>query len=107
MERKIYTKEDVLQNWFKAGMSQGFIKWQRLMDEFRMSNPENTWGSCVIGAGIYVWYKAPRCRRARRLFIIYPSGEQRSRVWESGVADVIEYLKEFGIEAEYASGRLD
>jgi len=67
-------------------------------------------GTCVLGAGIYVYYLAPRCRAPRPHTIIWVTDvcfAQGSLVWEDSVKEVLGYLRAQGIEARYDAGRMD
>jgi len=67
-------------------------------------------GSCVLGAGLQVRYAAPRKRSYSFKTIITASEvccAQGSLVWEESVKEVIEFLKENGIEASYNPGYMD
>lgn len=73
-------------------------------------NAHGDQGTCVLGAGIEIYYLAPRCRRPGKKMIISASricAAQGASVWESSVKEVLEYLRKRGIECQYNSGNMD
>lgn len=65
-------------------------------------------GSCVLGAGIDVYHLPKRARKPKTITIINaPSMAQGSICWEHSVKDIIQYLKDNGIEAHYNCGWMD
>lgn len=67
-------------------------------------------GSCVLGAGIAVWYLPPRCRKPRKKVIINPHvivPYQGSVTWEVSANIIVDYLKKNGIECWFEYGRMD
>ena len=67
-------------------------------------------GTCVLGAGIYVYYLAPRCRRPSQHTIIDVSdvcGAQGSLVWEHSEKEVLTFLREQGLDVHYNPGNMD
>lgn len=68
------------------------------------------YGTCVMGAGIYIYLIPLRCRKPQKYFIIRAhevSCCQGSTNWESGRQEVLDYLKAQGIEAHYEWGIMD
>ncbi len=82
--------------------------WTARCNEYHEKNGDQ--GTCVLGAGIAVDYRAPRCRRSQQLIIIPAhsvTGAQGASVWEASVKEVLGFLKERGIDARYAAGNMD
>lgn len=67
-------------------------------------------GTCVLGAGIEIDFIPPRCRTPRRMMLISASSvcnAQGSIVWEDSKDEIINFLRENGIECRYAWGNMD
>lgn len=67
-------------------------------------------GSCVIGAGICIYFIPPKCRNPTVRQIISSnevSCAQGSLNWERGLDEVIEFLSKNWIEAKYIPGYMD
>ena len=67
-------------------------------------------GSCVVGAGIYVYYIGKGKRKADKRMIINAmsvSSCQGSLNWEHGQEEIVSYLKENGIDAKFEYGTMD
>lgn len=67
-------------------------------------------GSCVVGAGIYVYYLGKGKRKAEKRMIISASKVsccQGSLNWEHGQEEIVSFLKENGIEAKFEYGQMD
>lgn len=67
-------------------------------------------GSCVVGAGIAVYYVPKGCRKLGAKIIIAAHNvakAQGSVTWEDGMEAVIEFLKENNINAFYEPGWMD
>jgi hypothetical protein len=82
--------------------------WHDKCKEFEIVNGDM--GTCVLGAGIEVYFLYPRCRKPKQFMIISASqvtGCQGSIVWEKSVEEVVKFLKENGIEAQYNCGYMD
>lgn len=81
--------------------------WRRLCADFVAKHGDC--GTCVLGAGISVPYKAPRSRTVRNLIVIgVPNtAAQGSTTWESSVREVIALLAARGVVARYEPGNMD
>lgn len=67
-------------------------------------------GSCVVGAGIYVYYLGKGKRKAEKRMLINAvsvSCCQGSLNWERGHEEIVSYLKENGIETRFEYGQMD
>jgi len=73
-------------------------------DEFK-----EDYGSCVLGAGFYVWIlESTRHRKPYKCFILTPPTRfQGSVTWESSAPKVHSYLRKEGICALYCDGFMD
>ena len=83
------------------------LLWSKLCADEVAKNGDR--GSCVIGAGIAIWFKGPRKRNEEERIVIptpYTS-LQGSFTWETSVDQVVKFLAQKGITAHYAPGRLD
>lgn len=78
--------------------------WKDLQDE-KFKKDGDT-GSCILGAGISVNYLGPRKRKAVRKLLFGPS-YQGCGTFEPSVEQVVQFLKEKGVEAYYFAGRMD
>lgn len=67
-------------------------------------------GTCVLGAGIAVKVRPPRCRNYR-VFLLIPSYQvcsyQGSMIWEDSVDRIISQLNKAGVDCYYKCGRMD
>jgi hypothetical protein len=80
--------------------------WNSKTQEYVKNNGDI--GTCVLGAGIEVWFLPTKCKKPRKLMIIgQPCCAQGSICWEHSVDEIIAYLKEYGIEANYNCGFMD
>jgi hypothetical protein len=103
-----YTNADLSQREFQASVNRAKDLWKRQCDKYISEHGDQ--GTCVLGAGIEVWYLAPRCRIHRTHMIISQhqvTGAQGSLVWEASVNEVLAFLKSEGIIAFYNQGRMD
>lgn len=66
-------------------------------------------GTCVLGAGIQIWYLPSRCRRPRLHTIVSSPGvAQGSVCWEYSKDEVMEFMRSAGFkDLSYAWGRMD
>jgi hypothetical protein len=67
-------------------------------------------GTCVLGAGIEIYYLPKRCRfpKSKMVIPVYQVvAAQGSLVWEESVEDILAHLKSKGVEASYNPGRMD
>lgn len=83
--------------------------WTRLCSDYVARNGDV--GTCVLGAGIFVNYVAPRARSRSRKMLISASSvsgsAQGASVWEHSVKEVLQYLRDRGVQAEYFAGSMD
>jgi hypothetical protein len=82
--------------------------WRVQCQEYLDKNGDQ--GTCVLGAGIYVYHLAPNCRtpRPKTIIEVYEvCRAQGSLVWEDSVKEILEYLRQSGIDARYAAGNMD
>jgi len=63
-------------------------------------------GSCVLGAGVQVYYIAPRCRKVTTQ-IIATGGPQGNVGISRACAPAIEFLRANGVECRYYDGVMD
>ncbi len=61
-------------------------------------------GTCVVGAGLGVYYTPPRCRTARRSRIIASPGQSDCK---GSVARAQKHLEEAGLEIHFEYGNMD
>jgi hypothetical protein len=66
-------------------------------------------GTCVLGAGIAVPYKAPRARTVTYRVMLRPpdTAAQGASTWEASVHEVIALLESRGVHAVYSPGFMD
>lgn len=101
-----YQKQDLMKGAIQSVIKMARNLWNTRTQEYVKENGDI--GTCVLGAGITVWYIPPRCRRPRELMIIpSPACAQGSVCWEHSKDEVMEYLKKYGIETNYEWGRMD
>ncbi len=109
-----YQDDDLKSPDFQNIVIQGKSHWKDLCNEYvedrinKGLNPD--YGSCVLGAGLAVYYLAPKKRKPVHKMIISAtevSCMQGSCVWESCKDKVIEFLNKSGIESFYKPGWLD
>ena len=106
MPDKVYTDKDFNKD-FALTVADAMNLWAHQCAQEVARNGDH--GTCVIGAGIGVWYKPARCRNERELRILdvpYTAGQGAS-TWESSVQQVINHLADKGIVAHYMTGRMD
>lgn len=104
----VYTIEQV--NNMAEALKQAYFLWNlSTQAERALNNADNSkpMFSIKIGNGICVWVKFKRDQLASLLIILKPDFEQESCWYEPSVPNVLKWLKENGIEAEYHYGRLD
>lgn len=104
---KTYEEKDFDEH-FKKTIKQAKDLWQGICKENFKKYGDI--GSCVIGAGIEINYRKPRCRKASKKQII-SSREvaccQGSLNWETGVKKVLNFLKQNEIDATLNYGMMD
>jgi hypothetical protein len=104
-EVSVYQDSDLLGNPF---IECAKTMWRDRCQAYLDKNGDQ--GSCVLGAGITVEYLGPHCRTPKRRMII-PVWEvcraQGSLVWEDSEKEILEYLRDHGIDAHYAAGNMD
>lgn len=106
-EMTIYTPKDVDGNFLNI-VTQAKDMWKKICEENFVKYGDE--GSCVVGAGISIYFIPPRCRNYRRSYIIRADDVtncQGSLSWERDIEKVIEYLKNNGIDCHYNGGRMD
>jgi hypothetical protein len=65
-------------------------------------------GSCVLGAGITVSYLAKGKRKPVRRLVIYPPTHvQGSCTWEASQKEIVQFLRDRGVDASFAYGNMD
>jgi len=90
---------------YKSAISSARYFWDDYIhDEFKKDI-----GSCVRGAGFYVWIlESTRHRKPYKCFILTPPTRfQGSVTWESSAPKVHSYLRKEGICALYCDGFMD
>ena len=101
-----YTDADLSQ--FVGAVRNAKAKWQELcLADF---NANGDRGTCVLGAGIYVWYIAPRCRKPSKHFLIRSNAVascQGSVNWEGSKNEIMGMLSAEGLCVEYEWGNAD
>jgi hypothetical protein len=103
---KTYTIKEL--DTMRGVIDQAKEMWQKRCDEYIRRYGDN--GTCVLGAGISVYYIPKRCRKAISGRIITQNdvtNAQGSLVWEKSVDEVIGFLKTNGIECFYNPGNMD
>lgn len=101
---KVYTEKDFTAQ-FVQHVSAAAVRWTTATERYLAEHGDQ--GTCVIGAGIAIRFKGPRKRTDEDLIIIASPGRQGSLAWEDSVNQVLEFLRQGGIEAHYCSGRMD
>ncbi len=64
-------------------------------------------GTCVMGAGIAVYQIPPRCKKHRSVIIIDSPLYQGCLTWEASVNEVLDFLRNGGLDCFYAAGMMD
>lgn len=104
-DTKVYRNADLKEN--ATYIAQAAELWSKRCAEYMCRRGDR--GSCVLGAGIAVNYRPPRCRKSIRQTIIgvpYTAG-QGSLTWEDSVEEIINFLAIRGIESFYEPGHMD
>jgi hypothetical protein len=104
-EPTVYTDADLVK--FHPAFMEAMSLWSLRCAQYVAKHGDK--GSCVIGAGIGVYYRGPRKRSYElKLVIDVPmTASQGSCTWEASVPEVIAFLKTRGIEAHHIYGRMD
>lgn len=114
-----WTNEEIIE-WRKANMQNvsperllELVAWAETLwnkkirdyrESLRKAKKFDDPGSCVIGAGIEI----SNVLRKQIAFIRVPkSAGQGSITWEQSVGDVVQYLRDHGLDARYECGRMD
>jgi len=82
--------------------------WEARCDQYMRQHGDS--GTCVLGAGIAIRFRPPRCRSYRLKTIISASevcNAQGSLVWEDSRKEVQDLLKSKGIDTIYEWGNMD
>lgn len=67
-------------------------------------------GSCVMGAGFFIYYLPKRAKTPRKKMLISAhsvSAAQGSVTWEHSVPQITKMFNTFGINVEYEYGNMD
>ncbi len=107
-EHKIYSAKEFEELRNSTTVYEAVIKWQASC-QAAIKKYGNT-GSCVLGAGIAIRVKPPRCRNYRRWLLIKSheaTNYQGSIIWEHGVEKIVKELQAAGIDCYYECGRMD
>lgn len=103
---KIYKTKELEQ--FKSLIEQAKTMWIDLAQKEFQSKGDS--GCCVIGAGLEVYVLPPRCKHPQSLQLI-SFNEVSPCQGESAVQNtskqIVEFLKQHGLETRYNYGRMD
>lgn len=107
-EKVAYQDAD-LTDEFKTSVMFATAMWRNRAEKYYKAHGDC--GTCVLGAGIEIYYLAPRCRNPIKKMIIRAhdiTPVQGSMVWEHDVQTVIDWLAANGIaDAHYNPGFMD
>jgi len=103
-----YQHSDLSNEVMQGTIAKARDLWQKRCAEYVAKHGDR--GSCVMGAGIAVWYLAKKCRTPGKLIIIdarEATWYQGSVIWEDSRAEVQKFLADNGIVTCYAWGNMD
>ena len=101
-----YRDKDLNSYWFNEAIRTSKGRWSNRITSYVKENGDR--GACTLGAGIYVWYVPPKCRKPRpRLILAPPAATQGEHAWTHSAQDVVDYLKSQDIYCWFNNGRLD
>lgn len=103
-----YQEIDTNSERFKSIVQEATTLWKAKCESNYAEHGDN--GSCVLGAGIYVYFIPKGHRKEEKRMIICASDVsccQGSLNWEIGINDILSYLKENGIDAKFEYGTMD
>jgi hypothetical protein len=106
-ETKVYQDGDFV-GAFNASVKKAREMWLVSCIENFKNDGDN--GTCVLGAGIQIWYLAPKCRKPSKMMLISANSVsqcQGSTNWEKGREAVLSSLRADGIDCQYAWGNAD
>lgn len=101
-----YTFDELYEMRIEIG--EAVALWTNKCTEYVKKNGDR--GSCVMGAGIFVYVKVPNKRYARELCIISSievTPKQGSCIWESSQREIVDFLKSKGVECFFNQGWMD
>lgn len=108
MGNKFYRTADIETTKFKDAVAVAKDMWMKSCIKHYEAHGDS--GSCVLGAGIYIYLIPLRCRKPQKYFIISAydvACSQGSTNWEYGRKEVLDYLTAQGIDAHYSWGSMD
>lgn len=106
-ETKVYQDGDFV-GAFNASVKKAREMWLVSCIENFKNDGDN--GTCVLGAGIQIWYLASKCRKPSKMMLISANSVsqcQGSTNWEKGREAVLSSLRADGIDCQYAWGNAD
>lgn len=101
-----YTQDDLSR--FQPIIEKAKALWRAKTREYVSKNGDV--GSCVLGAGIYAYVLSPQSTEPKDIMIIRANEiacAQGSITWEHSKDEVMEFLKQNGIETGYEWGFMD
>lgn len=103
-----YREADIKKPEFIAIIEEATKMWeQSCIEDFEQNGDR---GSCVMGAGFFIFYIPPRCRKPIRHMVISArkvARAQGSVNWEAGYEKVLNFMKSKGLDVYYDWGYLD
>lgn len=103
-----YKSTDLNRPEFRQALNEATKLWAEKCEAYVKENGDV--GSCVIGAGIEIEVIPKGCRKPRRQIVISNHDVTRvqgSCVWEASQREVVQFLKDKGIECRFNYGILD
>ena len=108
MPPKTYRPPDLLSAQFIITIQRAKHLWAKRCKEHYQKHGDT--GTCVLGASIDCYIIPYKCRKYKPYCLISAHDvacSQGASNWENSVKEVIDYLKENGIEAHYNCGHMD
>jgi hypothetical protein len=107
-EVTVYQPVDLESAAFMNSVAVAKARWKAEIEKYFQKKGD--YGTCVLGAGIKIYFMGKRKRTPEELCLINPheiSPCQGSATWEASVGKIVKQLNAEGIECWFDYGRMD